>query len=352
MKVKDVYKREYAEYFKETLTKLMAAPSPSGYHREVNALLKERVEKENARCVFSPKGTCEVRVEGKGGAAVGLSAHCDTLGLMVRSVSPSGEIMFVTVGGIILPTLDGEYCTVRTRDGRSYTGTVLSRSPAIHVFNDCTSRKRDEKNMYVRLDERVRCADDVRKLGIRNGDYIFVDTKTAFTGSGFVKSRFLDDKAGAAELLTALHILTEEGIAPEKTVKMFFTVFEEVGHGASGIDVSGLESFVAVDMGCVGDDLSCTEETVSICAKDRSGPYDYDLTGKLAELCEKHGINYAIDIYPHYSSDVSAMRTAGADVAGALIGPGVQASHGMERTHLDGVFNTIKLILAYIGALD
>ena len=133
---------------------------------------------------------------------------------------------------------------------------------------------------------------------------------------------------------------------------MFFTVCEEVGHGASAIDATGLESFVAVDMGCVGDDLSCTESMVSVCAKDRSGPYDYELTGRLVGFCEKHGIDYAVDVYPHYSSDVSAMRTAGADVAGALIGPGVQASHGMERTHLDGVFNTIKLLLAYIGALD
>ena len=133
---------------------------------------------------------------------------------------------------------------------------------------------------------------------------------------------------------------------------MFFTVYEEVGHGASAIDATGLESFVAVDMGCVGDDLSCTESMVSVCAKDRSGPYDYELTGRLVSFCEKHGIDYAVDVYPHYSSDVSAMRTAGADVAGALIGPGVDARHGMERTHLDGVFNTIKLLLAYIGALD
>lgn len=220
------------------------------------------------------------------------------------------------------------------------------------MFDDCVTRKRDEKNMYVRLDEKVCCADDVRRLGIRNGDYIFVDTKTEFTDSGFVKSRFLDDKAGAAELLTVLHVLKEEKILPEKQVKMFFTVYEEVGHGASAIDATGLESFVAVDMGCVGDDLSCTESMVSVCAKDRSGPYDYELTGKLVSFCEKHGIDYAVDVYPHYSSDVSAMRTAGADVAGALIGPGVQASHGMERTHLDGVFNTIKLLLAYIGALD
>ena len=131
---------------------------------------------------------------------------------------------------------------------------------------------------------------------------------------------------------------------------MFFTLYEEVGHGASGINANGMESFLAVDMGCVGDDLSCTEEEVSICAKDRSGPYDYELTDKLINLCRKNEIKYAVDIYPHYSSDVSAMRTAGTDIAGALIGPGVHASHGMERTHLDGVFNTIKLILAYICA--
>lgn len=165
MKAKDVYTEKYINYFKDTLTRLMATPSPSGYFREVNALLTELAQKENARCTVSPKGTCEIFIQGKGKETVGLSAHCDTLGAMVRSVSPSGEIMFATVGGIILPTLDGEYCRVRTRDGKTFTGTFLSRSPAIHVFDDCVTRKRDEKNMYVRLDEKVCCADDVRRLG-------------------------------------------------------------------------------------------------------------------------------------------------------------------------------------------
>lgn len=343
-------KKKYTAFFCETLTKLMQTPSPSGYQRDIKPLLKELIEKEGYEYCFSPKGTCEVSVAGKTDSTVGISAHCDTLGLMVRSISPSGEILFVSIGGTIMPTLDGEYCTVRTRDGKSFSGTILSRSPAVHVYDDCRSRARDEKNMYVRLDEKVHCADDVKKLGIENGDFIFVDTKTVFTDSGFVKSRFLDDKAGAAELITALHILKEEKIVPEKNVKMFFTLYEEVGHGASGINANGMESFLAVDMGCVGDDLSCTEEEVSICAKDRSGPYDYELTDKLINLCRKNEIKYAVDIYPHYSSDVSAMRTAGTDIAGALIGPGVHASHGMERTHLDGVFNTIKLILAYICA--
>lgn len=163
MKAKDVYTEKYVNYFKDTLTRLMATPSPSGYFREVNALLTELAQKENARCTVSPKGTCEIFIQGKGKETVGLSAHCDTLGAMVRSVSPSGEIMFATVGGIILPTLDGEYCRVRTRDGKTFTGTFLSRSPAIHVFDDCVTRKRDEKNMYVRLDEKVCCADDVRR---------------------------------------------------------------------------------------------------------------------------------------------------------------------------------------------
>lgn len=197
MKAKDVYTEKYVNYFKDTLTRLMATPSPSGYFREVNALLTELAQKENARCTVSPKGTCEIFIQGKGKETVGLSAHCDTLGAMVRSVSPSGEIMFATVGGIILPTLDGEYCRVRTRDGKTFTGTFLSRSPAIHVFDDCVTRKRDEKNMYVRLDEKVCCADDVRRLGIRNGDYIFVDTKTEFTDSGFVKSRFSGRQGGS-----------------------------------------------------------------------------------------------------------------------------------------------------------
>ena len=202
--------------------------------------------------------------------------------------------------------------------------------------------------MYIRLDQPVKSAQDTKNLGINNGDYIAIDTKTEVTENGYLKSRFIDDKASVVDLLPVLKIMHDNHFVPEYDVKMLITVYEEVGHGASFVP-SNLISLVAVDMGCVGSDLACTEEQVSICAKDSGGPYDYELTNTLINLSKNNGVDYAVDIYPRYGSDVGAMWRAGYDIKGALIGQGVHASHGMERTHLNGIANTIKLILLYLG---
>ena len=189
--------------------------------------------------------------------------------------------------------------------------------------------------------------EDTQKLGIQNGDIVAIDPKVQITESGFIKSRFLDDKISVSALMGILHHLKENAITPAYDLIFMMSTYEEVGHGMAHIP-DEIAELLAVDMGCIGLDLACTEQDVSICAKDSSGPYDYDLTSKLIELAKRETVSYAIDIYPQYGSDVSAARNAGNDIKGALIGPGVHASHGMERTHIDGVLNTMKLILAYI----
>ena len=202
--------------------------------------------------------------------------------------------------------------------------------------------------MYVRLDEVVKTPAEVDKLGIRPGDYIAIDTKTTVTESGYLKSRFIDDKASVVAFLTVLKIIKDNNIVPDFTIKMLVTMYEEVGHGASYIP-ENIFKMLCVDMGCIGKDLSCDEHKVSICAKDSHGPYDYDFTNELISLAEENSLDFAVDVYPYYGSDVGAMWSAGYDVPGALIGTGVHASHGMERTHFDGIENTIKLMLLYLG---
>ena len=198
------------------------------------------------------------------------------------------------------------------------------------------------------LDEVVKNKEDVQALGIQNGDYIAYDPKTEITASGFIKSRFLDDKMSVAILFGMLKYLANNHIKPKHNLIIIISTYEEVGHGSSYIHPD-IDELIAVDMGCIGEDLACSEYDVSICAKDGSGPYDYDLTSKLIELASTHQLQYAIDIYPYYSSDVSAALRGGQNIKGALIGPGVAASHGMERTHLQAVENTLKLLLAYIA---
>ena len=257
------------------------------------------------------------------------------------------QLKFTILGGPILPTLDSEYCTIRTREGKLYSGTFLSTSPAAHVFEDSKSKPRDEKNMEVRIDEIVNCKEDVEKLGIGVGDFIFIDPKTTITESGFIKSRFIDDKGSVAAIIALLEMMHRENLKPKNTVKIIISTYEEVGHGSASIP-SDISEMIAVDMGCIGDDLSCTEYDVSICAKDSSGPYDYNMTTELINLAKENNLSYAVDIYPMYGSDVSAALRAGNDIRGALIGPGVHASHGMERTHVNALENTIKLLSAYL----
>ncbi len=327
---------------------LLGIDSPTGFSQHAITWIEEQVQALGYICYRNAKGNLIVEIEGPvDQPVVAVSAHTDTLGLMVRAIKKDGKLAFTRLGGPCLPTLDGEYCRIITRQGKVYTGTILSMAPAVHVYKEASSQERSEETMEVRIDELVRNEEDVRQLGIQAGDIIAIDPKTTITPSGFIKSRFLDDKISAAIFLTLLKALKDENVTlPQKTYFLFST-YEEVGHGASWIpgDVTEL---LAVDMGCIGTDLSCTETDVSICAKDSGGPYDYQMTSRLIELAQAHQLPYAVDIYPFYGSDCGAALKGGNDIRGALIGPGVHASHGMERTHMQGVSAAYTLLAAYL----
>ncbi len=325
---------------------ILQIPSPSGYTQTIKKRIEAEATAYGLPVEQDKKGNLIVTLEGKGEKTLGLSVHVDTLGAMVRSITKRGTLKFTSVGGPLWPTLDGEYCTIITRAGNHYSGTLLSTSPAVHVFDDAASKERSPKTMEVRIDEVVKNAQDVKNLGIDHGDYIVFDPKTTITPSGYIKSRFLDDKINVASIFGLIDAFKREGISPNHTVKFIISTYEEVGHGAAHIPQ--LDELIAIDMGCVGDDLACTEHDVSICAKDSSGPYDYDLVSQFKDLSIAHSINHAVDIYPRYGSDVSAARRGGNDFKGGLIGPGVHASHGMERTHYDAVESTIQLLYRYL----
>lgn len=330
------------------LEKIINIPSPTGFCMQV----MEHIENTSSECGYkfekNKKGNGIIEIEGLDNSyCVGIPVHVDTLGAMVRSINSDGTLKFTSIGGNMFPTLDGEYCKIHTRNGQVYTGTMLSTSPSAHVFPDSKSKERNEENMIVRLDEVVKSKSDVQALNIATGDFISIEPKFTITSSGFIKSRFMDDKAGTACALSLMELFNRLGTKPKHKVKIIISTYEEVGHGCSSIP-GDIDELVGIDMGCVGLDLSCTEQDVSICPKDSSGPYDYDITTKLIKLAEKYNIDHAVDIYPMYGSDVSASLKGGNDIKGGLIGPGVHASHGMERTHIKGIENTIKLIYAYL----
>ena len=339
---------DYKKYLGEIVPKIFLTDSPTGYSKNIdNTIINILHEIGYDNVKITNKGNLLVEIEGiNNNKTVATSAHADTLGLMVRSINSDGTLKVTNVGGPQAATLDGEYCKVVTRTGKSYTGTVLSTSPSSHVYPDAKSKPRDFDNLVVRLDECVKSKDDVIKLGIDNGDYVCYDPKTVITESGFLKSRFIDDKGSVCAILTVLKRLKEENKKPLYKTLVYFVNQEEVGHGAAAVSTK-IDEFVTVDMGCIGLDLAGNEYAVSIAAKDSNGPYDYELTSRLINLAKKNKINYVVDIFPFYGSDIGAAWHAGVDCKGALIGPGVHASHGMERTHLDAIVNTIELLYSY-----
>ena len=337
---------ETMNYIINTIETLVNIPSPSGYTREVMEFVKSEAEGYGYTCTMTNKGGLLISVPGKGKETLGLSAHVDTLGAMVRSIDADGNLRFTLVGGYTMHSVEGAYCKIHTRDGRTYTGTILIRSSSVHSYDDARTLERSERNMVIRIDEIVKSKEDVLNLGINSGDYISFDPNFQYTDKGFIKSRHLDDKASVAVLLGLLKDMSENNLLPEKNIIILISNYEETGFGASWIPEE-ITEFIAVDMGVIGDDLNGNEFSVSICAKDSSGPYDYDMTNRLIALARENNIDYVVDIFPHYASDVSSALRGGNNIRGALIGQGVHASHGMERTHKDGLENTLKLLKAW-----
>lgn len=342
---------ENKNYVVTILEKLVNTPSPSGYTKDVMELIEKEAADFGFPITYNRKGGMIISVKGKTDTVLGLSAHVDTLGAMVRSIRQNGTLSIISLGGFMMQSIEGSYCKIHTRDGRKFTGTIQTVEPSVHTWDGARTLERKEENMEIRLDEIVKNKQDVEDLGIRTGDFVSFDPKFEYTESGFIKSRHLDDKASAAILLGLLKYLHETGRQPEQTLRIAISNYEEVGHGCSYIPEE-VEEFLAIDMGALGADLNGDEYRVSICAKDSSGPYDFDMTNRLIGLADEYGIEYAVDIFPHYGSDVSAALKGGNDIRGALIGQGVSASHGQERTHVRGLEQTWKLLAAYVGVLD
>ena len=331
-------------FITDQLKALTSIASPTGFTRAATDYVMETLSGLGFEPERSNKGNVLVCIGGEGEPLV-LASHVDTLGAMVRAIKDNGRLRPTTLGGHQWSTADGENCTVHTRDGRVYTGVVLNTEPSSHVADEPVETV--EKNMEILLDENVDSRDDVLALGVQTGDIIAMDPRTTVTSSGYIKSRFLDDKLSAAILLGLARAVAAGEVKLARKVSLLFTVYEEVGHGGSFVPADTRE-MISVDMGCVGGDLGCTERMVSICAKDSGGPYNYDLVTELSNIARELDLGYAIDVYPHYGSDVEATLRAGYDICHGLIGPGVYASHNYERSHIDGVRNTYELLCAYV----
>ncbi|MDO4484465.1 MAG: M42 family metallopeptidase [Clostridia bacterium] len=334
---------KYMEYALEQLKTLVSIPSPSGMTREATDYLLAELTRLGFRPQRTRKGTVTCDLGGTG-HGIAISSHVDTLGAMVRSVKSNGCLRLSQIGGYNYNAIENENVLIHTRDGRVYSGTVQSTHASLHVWSSNAKDERTDETVEVVVDEEVRTAQDTKALGIDAGCVVSFDPRFVVTKSGFVKSRFLDDKCSASLLLALARQVADGAVTLARNVILVFTVYEEEGHGASALYGMPVEDFIAVDMGCVGDDLNCHETELSICAKDSASPYDFDFTNELIDRAKRLSIPYAVDIYPRYGSDCSTVLKAGLEARFACCGQGVFASHGYERTHIKGMQATLALI--------
>lgn len=336
------------KYFLNCLSHLLSVPSPVGFYKKLNPVLDRYAASLGETVTYDNKSTAYITLSGEDTSkTVLVDAHADTLGMMIRSVDGDGKIRMRNLGGVNYANLEGETATVHTRDGREYTGLIACQAHSVHVFKDARTLARDENTMVLILDERVESKKDVYSLGIRNGDYISVDPRLQITEKGYIKARFLDDKAAVACCFTVIKYLKDNNLKPKYNTVFAFPYGEEIGLGGTYVP-ENVSEYVALDIGLIGPGLDGNEYSVSICAKDATAPYDYDLTSRLVSLAEKAGCDYAVDVFMNYGTDANAAMRAGNNLRAAAFGMAVYCSHGMERTHIDGIKNTLNLLTAYV----
>ena len=339
----------YADFAWEQTAALLAIDSPTGYTAKAAEWVKNAFFSLGFKAETTRKGGVLVDLGGKNTHdALYLEAHADTLGAMVAEIKGNGRLRLTNLGGMNPNNAEAENVRVYTRAGKVIEGTLQLCNASVHVNGDYNTVSRKWDVMEVVLDEDVDSEADTRAMGIEVGDIVCFDPRTRRTASGYLKSRFLDDKLSVGILLGFAKYLRDNKIVPARRVYAHVTVYEEVGHGGSASVPAGVTEAISVDMGCVGNGLQCTEKQVSICAKDSGGPYSYEVTGKLIAAAKATGADYAVDIYPFYGSDVEATLRAGYDIRHGLIGAGVYASHGYERSHINGVHNTLKVLCGYL----
>jgi putative aminopeptidase FrvX len=337
------------DYLQRFLVDLLQTPSPTGDTEYAIGFIESELMGLEFATERTRKGALLVHLDGlRDTAPRALTAHVDTLGFMVQEIKANGRLKLKALNGINWPTCESEGVTISTRDGNQIRGSIVLANGAAHVNKDSGTAPRNADTLEVRLDERTSKPEETRFLGIEVGDFVYLDTRTEVSPAGFIRSRFLDDKACVACLLAALEALKKEGLTPVQRTTILFSNFEEVGHGGRNGLPDDLAELVVLDMACIGTGLNGSEFNASICLADSGGPYSKNLSDKLRTLASRRGIELKPDIYPYYSSDGTVYWRSGGGAEVALIGPGVDTSHGYERTHIDALRDTAQLIAEYL----
>ena len=333
-------------YMMEQLNNLIAIDSTTGQFRQIQNYISDEMKKMGFEPHILRKGGIWCDLGGKD-KSLCLLSHLDDIGLMVRYIYPNGTLKVVPVGGLRPSAAEHENVRVYSRGG-VYSGTVQRIQSCVHVTQpEIYNAPADyDKNICIVLDENVHSAEETRALGIRVGDLIALDPHFTMAGE-YIKSRFIDDKACSAVLLTLMKHIADEKLTPSRNITAYFTFYEEICHGGSWIPPQ-TEDLIALDIAPVGPEQTSDEHKATIFAKDSRFPYHVELTDELVHVAEKAGVDYEIDVFtPSYGTDCDPAITAGYDIRHAAVGHGCLASHGYERTHIDSLRELYKLLAAY-----
>ncbi|QRF24027.1 M42 family metallopeptidase [Alicyclobacillus sp. TC] len=343
-----LFSQEDLQYTQDFLLRLLNIPSPTGMTKTAIDFVEAEAKKLGIQSTRTHKGALCFTIQGKQSESSRLlTAHVDTLGGMIKEILPSGQMRIQKIGGYAWSTIEGETCRIFS-EKKTFTGTVLLENTSVHVNSKVNETERTADNMVIVLDEVVHSAEDVKKLGISVGDFIAWDPRAVLTESGYIKSRHLDDKASVAILFGVVHALQRNNRELAVDCTFLISNNEEIGYGGNSNIPQQTVEYVAVDMGAIGKGQTTDEHSVSICAMDGSGPYHFGLRQHLVHIAQQHQLHYAVDIYPHYSSDASAAVRSGADIKHGLVGPGVANSHTYERLHSDALIHTSELLIHYL----
>ncbi|MCE9646988.1 MAG: M42 family metallopeptidase [Chloroflexi bacterium] len=338
------------KYFTSFLVDLLNIHSPTGFADPAIEFVEKELSKyKQLQLSRTRKGALVAKWEVKSDLPpVALTAHADTLGAVVKEIKPNGRLKLSRIGGIQWPSVETEGVWIITSKGDRIRGSVLIDTASGHIYSAAGSKTpRNDAHMEVRLDARTTSEKETRDLGINIGDCVAFDPRVEVT-NGFIRSRFLDDKACVANLVAAIKSMAEAGQSPARSAYFLISNYEEVGHGAAAGIPDEVAELVTVDMAVVGSGQESDEFHATLCIKDSSGPYHGGLNKKMRTIAQKHSIPYKTDVYPFYGSDGEAFWRAGGDVALSLIGPGIDASHNYERAHMDGLNATTNWIMAYL----
>jgi len=340
------------DWMKEVLLELLRIPSPAGRTDVVMQRVGERLEEIGLPFELTRRGAMIASLPGNGDGELNRAVvvHTDTIGCMVRELKPNGRLSIVPIGSHSARFSEGTRVMIFSDDiEHSYTGTVLPTKASGHAYGDAIdTHPIGWDHVEVRLDEKAHDAQDLADLGLAVGDFVAQVAYPIITRAGFVNSRHLDDKAGVAAVLTAFKALVDSGTQLEVGVRLLITISEEVGHGASSGISHDIAELLSIDAAVVAEGQTTTETGVTVAMQDMHGPFDYHLTRRLCALAEANGIEVNRDVFRYYRSDVAAALEAGAETRAALLGFGVDATHGHERTHLDSMVATARLLALYL----